>query len=155
MDYSDDLARWLTKLDHLGKKGEAQVWRDGAWTSCEILGHLLDSATINRLRIKTICLLPGSEFTGYNQREFVDRNRYKSMEYENILDLWYQMNASFFNLIKGLTPAELNQALPMELFNKISFKLPTERSEQNLRFVITDYVDHLEHHLRQMQSLCE
>lgn len=153
MDYSIELKSWYAELDHIGRKDELKGRHDGDWSIREILGHLLDSATINRFRIKAVCLLSKPEFTGYNQREFVHRNNYESMAYVEILKLWYQMNTSLFNLVAALTESELNKVLPKELFNTISFKLPNDESEQNLKFVIADYADHLEHHLQQMQKL--
>jgi hypothetical protein len=108
---------------------------------------------LNLLRFKSLSILFNLEFTGYSQRDFVYRNGYDQMKYHDILKLWSLTNTSINYLIKTLTEDQLNKKVASSVFDQISFKRPASSVDENLKFIITDYFHHLEHHIKQIQNI--
>ena len=60
--------------------------------SKQIVGHMIDSATVNHQRF--ICALAGESDSSllYAQEEWVDINGYQSRDWSEIIDLWKAIN---------------------------------------------------------------
>ncbi len=111
------------------------------WSRKEILGHLIDSA-INNLQRFTEIQFENKPYKirKYNQAELVKANDYQNSEVEEVLKLWISINNRIKNLIKQQTKETLN------------FKIELDNGTiSDLRFLIVDYVDHLEHHINQIK----
>jgi hypothetical protein len=112
----------------------------GKWSPQEILGHLIDSAVNNLRRFTEIQFLP-QPFTvvGYKQDQLVVVNNYQQLPAEHLLSLWQQLNRQIIYVVENV-PAE-----------KLSWPviIPPAKNE-TLQWLIVDYVDHMEHHLRQI-----
>ena len=108
------------------------------WSKKEIIGHLIDSATNNHHRFVQIqfenqLLIP------YDQNKWNESNFYQQIEGKQIIDFWTIYNKHLIEIIKRITPENL-----LKEFRTIDNKRLT------LSFLINDYVEHLEHHLRQV-----
>lgn len=112
----------------------------GKWSPQEIMGHLVDSAINNLRRFTEIQFLP-QPFTvvGYKQDELVKVNNYQQLPAEHILTLWQQLNRQIIYVIENIPAEKLS----------IPVIIPPARKE-TLEWLISDYVDHMEHHLRQI-----
>lgn len=110
------------------------------WSKKEILGHLIDSG-INNLQRFTEIQFENKPYKmrKYNQDELVKANQYQKANTEEILEFWISINNRIFNIINQLTEKKLNYTIELEN-NTIS----------DLRFLINDYIDHMEHHLHQI-----
>ena len=112
----------------------------GKWSKKEILGHLIDSAINN---IRRFTEIQDSEIpyqvSSYNPDQLVFANHYQEKEPSELFQLWFHLNSHIRLLIQNQTVDSL--ALPLLLPNG---------ETKDLKFLINDYADHLEHHLDQI-----
>ncbi|MCB0520626.1 MAG: cupin domain-containing protein [Lewinellaceae bacterium] len=113
----------------------------GKWSKREIIGHLCDSALHNWQRFTYIQRRQEGPFiiATYPQDELVRLNNYQQLPTGQIVNLWASLNTQIVGVLKNM-PAE-----------KISHPivLPNGEKEKFL-YLVQDYLDHLEHHLRQV-----
>ncbi|WP_222983075.1 DinB family protein [Flagellimonas meishanensis] len=114
----------------------------GKWSKQEILGHLIDSAINNIQRFTEIQFehLP-YYIRDYNQRELVKANDYQNSETSELVQLWMSLNGRIKSLMRQQTEKTLGY--PIVLSNG---------TIADLRFLMQDYVTHLEHHLNQIRK---
>ncbi|MFY0605650.1 MAG: DinB family protein [Cyclobacteriaceae bacterium] len=112
------------------------------WSKKEILGHLIDSG-INNLQRFTELQFSSRPYIirQYDQVGLVKANDYQNADTSEILAFWLSLNRRIASLIKSQT----EQTLDYEI------QLPNG-DLADLRFLITDYVAHMEHHLNQIMS---
>ncbi|MFC4098894.1 DinB family protein [Paenibacillus xanthanilyticus] len=112
----------------------------GKWSRLQILGHLCDSALHNLTRFVHVQHRPEPlQLQPYNQDEWVAAQRYADAPIEEIIALWVSLNRSIVRMIAHL-PDEVTAR---------TVRLPSGET-QTLAWLITDYVAHLKHHLRQI-----
>jgi hypothetical protein len=107
------------------------------WSKKEIIGQLIDSATNNHQRfvrgqfetIPEIC---------YDQNKWNEYNFYQKIDSKQLISFWIIYNKQLIEIIK-LIPTE-------SLKKQIKFG----ENLLSLEFLIVDYVEHLEHHLKQV-----
>ncbi|OEK09093.1 hypothetical protein A8C32_14515 [Flavivirga aquatica] len=110
------------------------------WSKKEILGHLIDSGINNLQRFTEIQFeTKPYKIRTYKQNELIKANNYQEATLNELSALWLSINRRILTLIKQQTEKTLNYKIEINN-NKIS----------DLRFLITDYVDHLEHHINQI-----
>ncbi|PCJ82505.1 MAG: hypothetical protein COA49_00100 [Bacteroidetes bacterium] len=112
------------------------------WSKKEIIGHLIDSG-INNLQRFTEIQFANKPYTvrKYKQDELVKANDYQHADTKEIVVLWLSIN----NRIKSLIGQQTNDTLHYNIeYNKDTIA--------DLRFLMNDYVDHLEHHLDQIMK---
>ncbi len=109
------------------------------WSLKETLGHLLDSATNNHQRIVRMQQVPDIGRLTYDQLRWVRINAYATEPWREMVEFWYLFNAHLAHVIAHVDPATLENTCDM------GYAKPAP-----LRFVIEDYVRHLEHHLGQI-----
>ncbi len=108
------------------------------WSKKEILGHLIDSATNNHQRFIR-ARFEDNPLIWYDQDNWVRYSEYQRMPLQQLIGFWEHYNRHLLFLL-GLIPDEgLGRLCTMK-----------DGSRLTLGFLITDYVAHLEHHLRQL-----
>lgn len=112
------------------------------WSKKEILGHLIDSAINNLQRFTEIqfCEQP-YEVRSYNPDALVLANNYQNKDKDALFQLWLQLNKQLVFIIQNLSADTL----------KLQLILPNQETK-DLKFLISDYIDHLEHHLNQLKN---
>jgi uncharacterized damage-inducible protein DinB len=111
----------------------------GKWSKKELLGHLIDSATNNHQRFVRAQLETPVVF--YDQDKWVDIQKYQEENSELLKSLWETYNRHLVHVIKQI-PQDKLQCTTIGRDGKLS----------TLEFLIEDYVNHLEHHLKQLLS---
>ncbi|WP_286911791.1 DinB family protein [Flavobacterium sp. UBA4197] len=112
------------------------------WSKKEILGHLIDSAINNLQRFTEIQYLEKPySVRPYNPDELVKANRYQEKDSSDLLLLWVQLNRQIAFVMLNQTEDTL--AYPLLL---------PDNQQRDLRFLMTDYVVHLEHHLKAIKN---
>ncbi len=110
------------------------------WSKKEILGHLCDSAINNLSRfIKAQLEKPVSFVHKYDQEQWVLLQNYQNTKSEDILKLWIALNQSIIRVI-SILPENTYSSI-CKLYNGDTV---------TLKWLITDYVEHMEHHLKQV-----
>jgi hypothetical protein len=113
------------------------------WCAREIVGHLIDSACNNHRRW-IVGQTPGlSKFDGYEQDDWVARNRYADESWADIVALWSAYNRHLRYVISH-TPAD---RLMMSAMG------PDGDGPVTLGFLMQDYVGHIRHHLEQVRKV--
>ena len=108
------------------------------WSKKQIIGHLIDSAANNhhrfiRSRIEDVPTI------FYNQDEWNNLSHYNEMKPENVIKLWAYYNTFIAHLVSNIPENEL-----------VKKCRSGSEKEYTLEFLISDYVDHMEHHLKQV-----
>ncbi len=110
------------------------------WSKKQILGHLIDSAINNLQRFTEIQFeTKPYKIRPYSQEGLVSANDYQNSKTAEILTLWLALNNRIVKVISLLSESTLNFQIEFDNGN-IS----------DLRFLVEDYVDHLEYHLNQI-----
>jgi hypothetical protein len=112
----------------------------GKWSKQEILGHLIDSAINNLKRFTDTQYFP-QPYTvlRYQQDDLVVINRYQQLPLEHLLQLWSVLNKQVLHVISNIPP------------EKLAYTIITPSGDTNtLEWLAIDYVDHMEHHLKQI-----
>jgi len=112
------------------------------WSRKELLGHLIDSATNNHLRfIKIQFMLQPFFVEGYHQDDWVSIQKYNEIETKHLVDFWRIYNEHILFIMKNTPDENLNL--------KITAEKPSENAD-TLFYLLKDYVDHMDHHLKQI-----
>lgn len=149
MDHSSNVQAAIKRLEYLLKvlpakleaihEGDFAAKSSAAvWSKKEILGHLIDSAANNHQRfIRT--QYENVPFVSYDPDKWNALNFYHEADSKLVIDLWCNYNQHLL---------EVSRRIPAErLLNKC---LTGEGEPVTLAFIIVDYVEHLEHHLKQI-----
>ena len=112
----------------------------GKWTRKEILGHLIDSAANNHQRFVRAQFTSPFVWPGYEQEAWVSVHGYRRRPWGQLVDLWVSLNEHVAAVI---------ERMPQE-------KLPTPCAigggePKPLEWWMTDYLNHLKHHLEQIE----
>ena len=112
-----------------------------SWSRKEELGHLIDSAVNNHVRFAVASLQ--TEFSGptYEQDGWVRAHGYHEMLWLSLLDAWRQHNELLLRLVKRIPEERLSVACRIGSADPVT-----------LRFLIEDYVLHMQHHLDHILS---
>lgn len=111
------------------------------WSKKEILGHLVDSACNNQQKFVRILLAENklTNFVGYNQDEWVNIQRYNTQEWRILVALWSNYNCQLAHVIQNTSKDALQKKILIE-----------GQGPFTLEFIMTDYLEHLKHHLKQI-----
>ncbi len=110
------------------------------WSKKEILGHLIDSGINNLQRFTEIQYEKKPyKIRKYEQDVLVKANDYQNANSKEIVDFWLAINNRICYVIHQQTEKSLNYEIELGS-GEIS----------DLRFLINDYINHLEHHLNQI-----
>ncbi len=119
--------------------------RPGGWCARETLGHLIDSACNNHRRFMVGQSRGVAKFDGYEQDEWVDRQHYRAEPWQALVSLWAAYNRHLAHVMRH-TSIEAAAAAGLA---------PDGSTEVTVRFLMDDYVGHLQHHVRQMSAFLE
>lgn len=139
--------------DRLRTIDEAQAAKPRAqdhWSSKQIIGHLIDSATNNHARFVLGQLNDDLVFPGYDQDGWVRTNHYQDASWPQLVELWRAYNLHLHHLMSHAEEAKLNTPCTLHTLEEIAFKTVPKSEPVTLEYLMKDYVDHLKHHLAQI-----
>ncbi len=129
---------------------ESKVKRTERWSKREVLGHLLDSATVNRQRFVEAQLKDDLIFNGYDQDQWVTLQCYQEITWRELVNLWADNNLLIAHLINRIPRDKLSNYSESHNLDKIAWKQVPSNKPTTLRYLIWDYIAHMEHHLRKI-----
>jgi DinB superfamily len=112
------------------------------WSAKEILGHLIDSAMHNHERFVGIGTDEKLEFPGDSQDSWVSFQRWQERDWLEIVGLWKFYSLHLAWLIVRLPDTALERQATVFLSRRIV----------TLEWLVVHYVEHLEHHLKQIDE---
>ena len=139
------------RLGQFSDDDASRPHRAGKWTRKQILGHLIDSASNNHQRFVRAQFGGDLVFPTYEQERWVEVQRYADAPWSSLLPLWREFNLQIARVMDAV-PETLRHALHTKHnFHRIAFKTVPEDQPVTLEYLMVDYVDHLEHHLKQFE----
>jgi len=111
----------------------------GGWSRKQVLGHLIDSASNNHQRFVRALLQPSLDFPGYDQNGNVRVQAIQEAEWPLLVSLWSAYNRYLAHLIACIPASKLDTACRIGASEPVT-----------LAFLVSDYLTHLSHHLRQI-----
>ena len=128
-------------LSALTAEQAAEHPQDAGWSRKEEVGHLIDSAVNNHIRFARASLDGEYSGPGYDQDAWVAAHGYHELPWPSLLDTWRYHNSLLVELVKRIPEDRL--AAPCVIGGA---------SPVTLRFVIEDYLLHMQHHLDHILS---
>ncbi len=127
---------WRPRFLDLDTHSVGQKPSPSRWSIAEVLGHLVDSACNNHQRFVRAQFVEELTFPKYEQNEWVDAANYRESDWESLVQLWYFYNRQLATLIRNLPDSKLPTPCTITPYDTCT-----------LEFLVTDYVNHLDHHL--------
>lgn len=136
----ESLIHWITELPSkiyaLSEFDLSDRPQPNKWSKKEILGHLCDSALNNLQRF----VRSQYEDQPYTVLKYAQNQWVEHMDYQNlILNLWLSLNKQIAEVIAKIPEDKLQNSCEIG-----------EGQTVTLELIIKDYVDHMEHHLKQI-----
>jgi hypothetical protein len=128
----------------------ARVPSLGKWSKKEIVGHLIDSAAVNHARFVKAQSSSDLLFEGYEQEDWVRLQRYRERRWEDLVKLWHAYNHHLASIMAAADESVRTRPRFRHSLDSIAFKIVASDQPTTLEYLMSDYVDHLEHHLRQV-----
>jgi len=133
---AETIQRELPSLRTLTEERASMARAPGKWSANEELGHLIDSAANNHIRFVRGAIEAEFQGPGYSQNDWVRVHGYSYMQWETIINFWFQYNTLLVRLVDRI-PEDRLEALCVIGTNPAVA----------LRFVIQDYILHMQHHI--------
>lgn len=127
------------KLKKITEKQSSERTLIGKWSHKETIGHLIDSAANNHQGFVRMQIDNNLHLPQYKQNEWVDVQHYNDRKWVDIIELWRQYNLHLLHILNSMDEFKLS--------NEAQFP---ENITLRLQFIIDDYIDHMENHLKQV-----
>jgi hypothetical protein len=153
-DYINELRsvveRSTPALLALSEAESAQRPAPGKWSPREVLGHLIDSASNNHQRFVLAQLQDGLVFPGYEQDAWVKVQQYQHAPWTQLVTLWRAFNLHLAWVMAAVPEAVRLREHPRHNLDEVAWQTVPAEVATTLDYFMSDYVRHLEHHLRQI-----
>jgi hypothetical protein len=119
----------------------------------QVVGHLVDSASNNHQRFVRAQWTSDLVCAGYQQEAWVSSQRYGDAEWGDLVTLWQAFNRHLAWVMASI-PGDVRERSrhPHNLHELTSGPFEPE-SPVTLDDFMCDYVEHLKHHVRQLDEL--
>ena len=135
---------WAPRLAALD--GDARPAPD-AWSTRELVGHLVDSASVNLERFLRARGTDHLDLPGYPQDAWVQAGRYAEAPYDELVELWRLLNLQVARVVAGTPEEDATRSRARHALDRIAFVVVPREEPTTLAYLMDDYVVHLEHHL--------
>ena len=148
--FSEDLDVAEPKLRRISDADASVPRAPGKWSPKQVLGHLIDSASVNHERFVRARQLEDLVFPGYDQDEWVGAQRYAEAQWNELIELWSRYNRHLARVFEATPQDERCRDRAHHNFDEIAFRAVSPDLASTLDYLMKDYVVHLEHHLTQI-----
>ncbi|GAC1418009.1 MAG: DinB family protein [Gemmatimonadaceae bacterium] len=122
----------------------------GKWCPREVIGHLIDSASNNHQRFVRAQFQEDLIFSGYEQDAWVSLQRYRDAPWNELITLWRSFNLHIARIMEAVPKDERIRLRARHNLDELAWKPVPPELPATLDYFMSDYVAHLEHHLRQV-----
>lgn len=123
---------------------------EGKWSAKETIGHLIDSASNNHQRFVRGQFSDDLVFDGYEQEEWIRAQSYNEEQWPLIVGLWRHYNLHLAHVMASAPEAARTRKRARHNYHQIGFAPVSQGEPSTLEHLMTDYIDHLKSHLRQI-----
>ena len=149
-DFRDTVVSAKARLGDMSETESRQKSSPDDWSPAEVLGHLIDSAANNHQRFVRAQFTDDLVFSGYQQNQWVDSQKYSDEPWSDVIQLWSAYNLHLLHVASVIPEDVLTKARSPHTLDQIAFNLVDKNDPATLEYLIRDYVDHLRHHLNQI-----
>jgi hypothetical protein len=149
-DFKQTINSASQRLLQITEAQSEQLRAEEHWSSKQIIGHLIDSATNNHARFVLAQIKNDLVFPGYEQDQWVEVQHYQQASWPQLVDLWRAYNLHLLHLMSYVTQEKLDQRCSQHSLQKIAFETIGESEPTTLGYLMKDYIVHLKHHLNQI-----
>ena len=132
--------REISALRTLTDEKATRPPKPGSWSPKQELGHLIDSAANNHMRFVVAATEGAYEGAGYTQDRWVEAHGYQDLPWMEIVEFWYRYNLLLVHLVGRISEERMES------------RCVVGSSAVTLRFLIEDYVLHMQHHVDHVLS---
>jgi len=142
------LERALPALRALGDADAARRPAPGKWSPKELVGHLVDSASVNAERFVRARFADDLVLPGYDQDAWVEAQGYADAPWDELVTLFDALNRHVARIMAATPEGDRARERRAHNLDAIAFRTVPTSEPTTLSYLMADYVDHLEHHLR-------
>jgi hypothetical protein len=146
----DDVERAVPALVAIPAEASAKGPAPGKWSPREIIGHLIDSASNNHQRFVRMRDRDDLVVEGYAQDEWVIAQRYQETPWRELVSFWRLYNRHLARVICATPAADRDRPRARHNLDQRAYRQVPASQPASLGYFMSDYVDHLEHHVRQI-----
>jgi hypothetical protein len=144
------LDNWVSRLRDISDERAARRPAPGKWSPKEIIGHLIDSAANNHQRFVRGQFQADMVFPGYEQDDWVLVQHYNDAPWGGLVTLWEAYNRHLAHVMAAIPDDIRCRHHRIHNVHEIGWRAVSLDEPVTLDGLMLDYVDHLEHHLRQI-----
>jgi len=149
-DFRETIVNATARLREISDAKSQEKASPDDWAPIEILGHLIDSAANNHQRFVRAQFTDDLVFSGYEQNQWVNSQKYLEESWAAVIQLWSAYNLHLLHAASVIPPAVLTKPRSPHTLDQIAFNPVDKNEATTLEYLIRDYVDHLHHHLAQI-----
>jgi hypothetical protein len=138
------------RLSAISDADAATTPAPGNWSPKKVIGHLIDSASNNHQRFVRTNFTDDLIFAGYDQEKWVVIGDYADAPWKSLLSLWREFNLQIARVMDSTPVAVRDAPRARHNLHQLAWRAVPESQPATLGYFMSDYVDHLEHHLRQI-----
>ena len=149
-DFRDTIVSAKARLSQIPETESRQKSSADDWSAAEVLGHLIDSAANNHQRFVRAQFTDDLVFSGYEQNQWVNSQKYSDEPWSDVIQLWSAYNLHLVHVASAIPEDVRTKARSPHTLDQIAFNPVDKNNPATLEYLIRDYVDHLRHHLDQI-----
>lgn len=130
-----------SRLLRLSDKEMQKILGPGKWSGKEILGHLSDSAAMNRQRIVRSQYEELYEFPFYDQAQWVQSQAYNKYVWADLVSLWISEYQHLLHILENLPDESASARCPIKF---------SSNDYVTLDWLVGHIYRHNDHHLQQI-----
>ena len=147
---ADKIAQVADELFDLPEAQMTKARKEGAWSRKQVLGHLIDSASVNHQRFIEAQLTDSIYFKGYAHQQWVELQGYQSMDWEELVTLWCAFNMQLCAVVERIPSEVLDKLHTDHSYHETAYRALPADEPSTLGYLIADYFAHLQYHLDQI-----
>ena len=129
------------RLRQISERGSIQPILPGGWSRKQVVGHLIDSTSNNHQRFVRAVPQTSLDFPSYDPSGSVRVQAVQGADWKLLVSLWAAYNRYLAHVIAQLPASKSKTACRIGSSGAVT-----------LEFLVTDYLTHLVHHLRQLDA---